>query len=166
MALTAKQQRFVEFYLEGFTITESYKKAGYSANTDAVAAVEGSKLLKNPKIQEEIGKRRKVVSDKTDLNWEWVLRGLKADAEYDGEGSSHSARVRAKELIGKHLGMFADKVKLEHSGPDGQPIQNDIQLTTTRKIDQLAAGLDRVADRQAEGGSDSPGDDPGEPVDT
>jgi hypothetical protein len=49
-----------------------------------------------------------------------VLNGLKAEAELKGEGGSSSARIRAFELLGKHLGMF--KEQHEHSGPGGGPI--------------------------------------------
>lgn len=46
-----------------------------------------------------------------------VIDGLLAEAKLNGEGSSHSARVSAWGLIGKHLGMFVDKVesKNEHT---------------------------------------------------
>ena len=50
-----------------------------------------------------------------------MLEGLVKEATLYGEGSSHSARVAAWAHVGKHLGLFPDKV--EHSGKDGEPIQ-------------------------------------------
>ena len=39
-----------------------------------------------------------------------------------------SDSTRALELLGKHLGIFADKVKAEVSGPDGGPVQSSMTL--------------------------------------
>lgn len=44
-----------------------------------------------------------------DLTAEWVLTRLREEADCTGEGSSHSARVRALELLGKRL--------IEHAAP-------------------------------------------------
>ena len=38
-----------------------------------------------------------------------VINGLYAEANFHGEGSSHSARVSAWEKLAKHLGMFVDR---------------------------------------------------------
>lgn len=48
--LTERQKRFADFYIETCNATESYKRAGYSFASDNIAAVEGSKLLRKPKI--------------------------------------------------------------------------------------------------------------------
>lgn len=37
-------------------------------------------------------------------------------------------KVKALELLGKHLGIFADRVKAEVSGPDGGPVQSSMTL--------------------------------------
>lgn len=49
-----------------------------------------------------------------------VLIGLHAEATRPGR-SSPASRVRAWELLGKHLGMF--KQQVEVSGPNGAPIE-------------------------------------------
>lgn len=64
--LTIKQQRFADEYIISGNATESYKKAGYKANNDNIAAVEGKKLLRNPKIKPYIDERLKEIeSEKT-----------------------------------------------------------------------------------------------------
>ena len=64
--LTLKQQRFADEYIISGNATESYKKAGYRANNDNIAAVEGKKLLRNPKIKPYIDERlKKIESEKT-----------------------------------------------------------------------------------------------------
>lgn len=53
-ALTSKQQKFCLFYIRLFNATKAYQKAYECAYNTAM--VEGCKLLRNPKIQEEIQK--------------------------------------------------------------------------------------------------------------
>jgi len=56
MKLNGKQIRFVDYILDGFNMTDSAIKAGYSAKTAYSA---GSRLYKNPKIQQAIQHRTK-----------------------------------------------------------------------------------------------------------
>ena len=50
----------------------------------------------------------------TDLDRDYVIRRLMEEAERYGEGSSHAARISALALLGRHIGMFTEKV--EHFG--------------------------------------------------
>lgn len=50
MGLTIKQQRFVDEYIILGNATQAYKAAGYKAASDTIAASEGLKLLRNPKV--------------------------------------------------------------------------------------------------------------------
>ena len=53
--LTQKQHTFINAYLgNGENATEAYKQAGYRVKNDNVAAPEASKLLRNPKVSQEI----------------------------------------------------------------------------------------------------------------
>lgn len=52
--LTPKQERFVNEYMKDFNATQAATRAGYSEKT---AGVQGSVLLKNPKVSEEVKKR-------------------------------------------------------------------------------------------------------------
>lgn len=74
MALTAKQQRFVEEYLIDLNATRAYKAAGYSVKSDNAAAVEGHKLLRNPKIASEVQKAMDERSERTEITADMVLR--------------------------------------------------------------------------------------------
>ena len=56
--LTDKQRSFCLEFLKDFNATQAYKRAGYVANTDNVAASCAAKLLINPKIQAEIDRLR------------------------------------------------------------------------------------------------------------
>lgn len=82
MALTAKQQRFVEEYLVDMNATRAYRAAGYQGS-DAVCAVEGSKLLRNPKVAEAIAAAMSERSKRTKVDADWVLQRLRLEAEAD-----------------------------------------------------------------------------------
>lgn len=111
MPLTPKQAAFAREYLVDLNATQAAIRAGYSEKT---AYSQGQRLLKNAEVQAAIAKAQAQRAKRLQLTADDVLKGLYAEATYDGEGSSHSARVQAWAHIGKHLGMFTDK--LETSG--------------------------------------------------
>lgn len=121
--LTPKQQRFVEEYLIDLNATQAYIRAGFSeklANTNA------AKLLQNTTIAKAIEDARKEVSEKAQVTVEMVVQGLLNEAKDLSEGSTQSARVSAWAHLGKHLGMFKDKI--EHTGKDGGPIDLSLKV--------------------------------------
>lgn len=112
--LTAKQQRFVDEYLIDLNATQAAIRAGYSEKT---ARSQGQRLLTNVDIARVIKKAQSAISERNLVTQDDVIRGLLTEAEWMGEGSSHSARVQAWSQLGKHLGMFTDKV--DHTSSDG-----------------------------------------------
>lgn len=112
--LTDKQARFVEEYLIDTNATQAAIRAGYSAKT---ARSQGQRLLTNVDIARVIKKAQSAISERNLVTQDDVIRGLLTEAEWMGEGSSHSARVQAWSQLGKHLGMFTDKV--DHTSSDG-----------------------------------------------
>lgn len=82
MALTPKQQRFVEEYLVDLNATAAYRRAGY-AGDDNVCAVEGHRLLSNPKVGEVITALKAERSEKTGIDATWLLQRLAAEATAD-----------------------------------------------------------------------------------
>jgi phage terminase small subunit len=107
--LTAKQRLFVESYLQNSNGTEAARLAGYSGNDDALA-VRASRLLKNPKIHELISQR----VEKEIIAADDVLKAIKTIALNAEEKASD--RLRALELLGKHLMLFTEKQTHEHTG--------------------------------------------------
>lgn len=63
--LTIKQQAFIDAYIKTGNATQAYIDAGYKANTNQVAGVEGHKLLKNPKIEREIRQLREAARERS-----------------------------------------------------------------------------------------------------
>jgi len=76
----------------------------------------GSGFLRNRRVRAAIRKRMQERSERTQISADYVIERLKEEAEYEGEGSCPMARVKALELLGKHLGMFWDRQQtVEHA---------------------------------------------------
>lgn len=112
--LKVKQARFVDEYLIDLNATQAAIRAGYSEKT---AQWIGPQLLTKSHVLEAVQVAQSKLSEACLVSQKMVIDGLLAEAKLKGEGSSHSARVSAWGLIGKHLGMFVDKVesKNEHT---------------------------------------------------
>lgn len=121
--LTPKQQRFVEEYLIDLNATQAAIRAGYSAKT---AQEIGSENLSKPMVAKAIAEAQEKLSNKAQVTVEMVVQGLLNEAKDLSEGSTQSARVSAWAHLGKHLGMFKDKV--EHTGKDGGPIDLSLKV--------------------------------------
>ena len=112
--LTPKQQRFVEEYLIDLNATQAAIRAGYSEKT---AKEIGSENLTKPNIAKAIQEAQESLSNKTQLTVDIVVHGLLKEAQDYAEGSTQSARVAAWAHLGKHLGMFKDKLEHDISDP-------------------------------------------------
>ncbi len=115
--LTPRQRCFVQEYLTDLNATQAAIRAGYSKKA---APSQGSRLMKNVEIKKAIEATQVERSERIGVTQDDVIRGLLREAEYREDGSSHSARVAAWSHLGKHLGMFVDR--LEQPGRDGGPI--------------------------------------------
>ena len=71
MALTEKQQRFVDEYLIDLNATQAAIRAGYSART---AAEQGSENLRKPHIADAIARARQEQQERTGITADRVLR--------------------------------------------------------------------------------------------
>lgn len=108
--MTPKQQAFVREYLVDLNATQAAIRAGYSERT---AAQIGSENLEKPEIAGAIERAIKERSDRLSISQDDVIRGLQGEAGYRGPGASHGARVSAWTQLGRHLGMFSDKLTLD-----------------------------------------------------
>ena len=111
MALNPKQRRFVEEYLIDLNATQAAIRAGYSEKT---AYSIGCENLIKPEIAEAIAAAVQARTEQIEITTDMILEGLKKEAEREGEGTSHAARVSAWSWLGKYRTLFTDKV--EHSG--------------------------------------------------
>jgi phage terminase small subunit len=128
--LTPKQLRFIDEYLVDLNATQAAIRAGYSEKT---AKQIGSKLLTKVDITTRIEGRKNVLHKKVELSQEWVLEKLKECVaksmqeeevqkwDYDskqmiGTGEyiyDSKGATKALELLGKHLGIFNEKLTLD-----------------------------------------------------
>ena len=109
--LTDKQKRFVAEYLVDLNATQAAIRAGYSKKTaDRI----GPELLGKTCVLEEVQKAMADREKRTEITQDRVLNELgkvafaKA-ADYTDATLKYANKLRALDLIGKHLGMFDGK---------------------------------------------------------
>jgi hypothetical protein len=108
--MTPKQERFVQEYLIDLNATQAAIRAGYKEKrADAI----GYENLRKPEIKKAVSALQAKRAEKAEVTQEYILKRLIIEAERDEEGSSHGARVNALGLLGKHLGMFTDKLQVD-----------------------------------------------------
>lgn len=124
MALTDKQKRFANEYLVDLNAKKAAIRAGYSEKT---AEQMGYQLLQKTSVLEFISNRQKAIESRTEITQDKVIAELAkigfADAtDFTVEGAplidtnfKASTKVKALELLGKHLGIFTDKVEISKS---------------------------------------------------
>jgi phage terminase small subunit len=119
--LTDKQKRFCEEYIIDLNATQAAIRAGYSEKT---ANEQASRLLANVNVSDYVATLQKNISDKLQIDAEWVLKRFKdisdrsmqaepvlvlqdgqwvesGEYKYDSSGAN-----KATEMIGKHIGFF------------------------------------------------------------
>lgn len=119
MALTLKQERFVQEYLVDLNATQAAIRAGYSAKT---ASRIGPELLGKPCISEAIQKAIKKREKRTEVTQDYVIEKLKEIAEKDASDGpesdlKYSSKIKALELLGKHTGAFDGGAKEGQNEP-------------------------------------------------
>jgi hypothetical protein len=101
--LDAKELRFVEEYLVDLNSTRAARAAGYLRGDT------GRALLKRPHVRAAVERRMRERRERLKLSQDYVIERLIKEAECDAAEGNATARVRALELLGKHLGMFWDR---------------------------------------------------------
>ncbi len=102
--MNARQHAFVAQYLVDMNATQAAIRAGYSPRT---AGSQAHDLLKKPEIWAALEDGIHKLAELTETSAVWVRRRLKEEAMDFSENASHSARIRAIELLAKLDGMFA-----------------------------------------------------------
>lgn len=113
--LTIRQDVFVTEYLKDFNATQAAIRSGFAANS---AAKTGARMLSHPVVVAKIKEKRDIASTRAEVDPAFVLRELKRVAEQ--EDVAQSTKVRALELIAKHLGMLEERltVKTDSLSPE------------------------------------------------
>lgn len=151
MALTPKQERFVAEYLIDLNATQAAIRAGYSVKTarqigeqnlskldiaEAVKAAMDKRADRNSVTQDEVisGLRelRDMAMGKKPMRVTEILRVSgkpPKTIELDVKVFEAAAAKGALELLGKHIGMFKEKVEL--TGANGGPVETVSRVTRT-----------------------------------
>jgi len=138
--LNPRQERFCEEYLIDFNGTQAAIRAGYSKKT---ANSQAPRLLANVSIRSRVRALQQEQTERLMISQDWVLQQLvevvkksnkvipvqewdyeekcmvdTGEFQFDSRGAT-----KGLELIGKHLGMFIDKMEVTTTGVT---IVNDI----------------------------------------
>jgi phage terminase small subunit len=133
LKLTDNQKKFCEFYvyvtgLDGFAAVElsGYKvdksdMEGYDERTKEIYTKKAisyklRELLNNNNVVKYIDSLRKNLENHLIIDKLWVIKNLK-DLAMSG---TEMTRIRALELLGKHLEMFTVKTKIEEINDPGE----------------------------------------------
>ena len=133
--LTTKQRTFVREYISGKSQAEAYRAAYRTANMrDTSVRREASRLMTNPNITTTIksleAEADAVALSKRIATREEVLNQL---THYMNHGQTGDAvRVRAAELLGKHYGLFLDKVAVEKPQRSSEEIKQELKAALER----------------------------------
>lgn len=109
--LTPKRERFVAEYLVDLNATAAAKRAGYSEKTAYSA---GQRLLKVPEVKAAIREGQEKIAGRLEVTREQVVEELAGIAFHEASDAPEAElkvgnKLRALELLGKHLGMFTEK---------------------------------------------------------
>ena len=150
MELTAKQQIFCDEYLCDLNATQAAIRAGYSKKT---AEWIGPQLLGKTHVAAVIAERMKARQERTRITQDYVLQMIKETVErcrqicpvLDRQGNPVMVEtpdgtlapafifdaknvLKGCELLGKHVGLFTEKVKHQFTNEKGEPI-TEINIT-------------------------------------
>ncbi len=141
--LTEKQAAFVREYLVSLNATDAARRAGYSKKT---ASEVGYENLRKPQIREAIENALAERAQRTELTADEVIAGLRREANFKGEGSSHAARVSAWSWLGKHQAMFADRLDLKIGAIEKLATLTSDQLKTLEGLEdeELLAAIEQA----------------------
>ena len=109
--LTAKQENFIELLTKGTSQSSAYRGAYDTQNmSDKTVWEEASRLRRHPKVSARILELEKEKEDRRRLQAvsreERVLNELERIAFGDGP---IAGKLKAMELLGKHIGLFTPK---------------------------------------------------------
>lgn len=131
--LKPKQMVFVQHYLATGNSTEAYVKA-YGCTKQAARA-SGARLLTVAAVRMAIDEAVNSSAMGATVNAAWVIDRMRLEALYSGRDSSHAARVKALELLGRMFNLFPSRY--EHSGPGGGPIKLNLTKLDDAEIDKI-----------------------------
>ena len=136
--LTPRQERFCREFLVDMNGTKASVRAGYSEKT---AYSQASRLLKNAKVAARIAELQAETAKRLDVTVDSVMADLEGLCASAVAAKQFGPAVRAKELQGKQLGLFRDRLSVDDAREG-----HDERLYA--RIALVAASGDRLLARQ------------------
>lgn len=136
MSLTPKQKRFVAEYLVDLNATAAAIRAGYSKKT---AEVIGYENLRKPQIAQAVRLEMDNRQKRTEVTQDYVIGKLREITDKDASDAQdsdlkYSSKIKALELLGKHLGAWEPK----DDGPKDEIEEDGL----SRSLRELGEGLE------------------------
>lgn len=141
--LSPKMKLFVEAYTtNGGNASKAVEAAGYKTSN---APQLGAELKNHPLIAEEIRKFEAQMTDKREIERDYLLNKLVE--VIDSVEEKTSDKLRAIELAGKAIALWRDRQEI--SGPDGESIK--MEQRTEQNVADFKSKLTRLAKRAGTG---------------
>jgi len=107
--ITPQQKRFADAYLVHLNGTRAAREAGYSVKSaDKIAW----KLLRVPQVRVYLDRKMEVEAERNHINEDAIVRMLVQACHDAANAKQNGPRVRGIELLGKMLGLFANRIDL------------------------------------------------------
>lgn len=112
--LTAKQERFAQLVASGKTQADAYRLA-YDANgsNDATIHDDAYHLTQHPVVSPRIAELAERYAAVAEIDASYVLQRVKATSEDAEREQEHSPALKGYELLGRHVGLFAEHTTSE-----------------------------------------------------
>ncbi|WP_312697145.1 terminase small subunit [Sphingobacterium mizutaii] len=138
MALTDKQQRFVEEYMVDLNATQAAIRAGYSQDT---AKEIGCENLTKPNIQEAIQKRKQELSEQTGVSAQRIIEEYAKIAFSDVRNilTVDGGLKDASEWEDDSAGAIASIKSFEVTTPEGEKLGTNREVKMYDKLRALEA---------------------------
>lgn len=125
-----------------YNATKAAQNAGYKGK-DNVLSVTGYHNLRKPKIAAAIRARQKEMFSASDVSVDKVLMDIEIVRQMAIRDGNHQAALKASELHGKYLKMFAEKIEHLHTMDDvSTDALVDLAQSLAGKIDGFGFALD------------------------
>ena len=105
--LSDQQILFVEEYMKDLNPLQAALRSGYHESSAALVA---QAMMKNINVQERIKQKQHETAKRNEINEDYLVKKLVDIIE--GEDKT-ADRIKAIQLLGKHLGMFEKKIAVE-----------------------------------------------------
>jgi len=128
-SLTPRQSMFCKEYLKDMNATQACIRAGYSRKS---ASRLSERLMSNEKVLCELEKQFQRRADRVHVDADYVLFNLKNIVERCKEGGdsrAYMSAVKALELLGKHLGLYEERIRIIHDDKSNNELVQELLQT-------------------------------------